>query len=156
MTSNTRGRFGIGSWLALWIVSSVVPVHAAPAPRYTLDFNDSVVKDARTGLTWQRTLDAGRLSWEEATAYCDNLKTLGGGSPWRLPRYKELMMLVDRSLRTGPALDRTVFPNTPAEPFWSATKYADASEGSIWFVDFAAGSGGKTASTTAYQVRCVR
>ncbi len=73
-------------------------------PSFT-DNGDGTVTDNVTGLVWQQSPDtqgdgdidaADKLTFSEATAYCQNL-TLGGSSEWRLPDIKQLYSLIDFS-----------------------------------------------------------
>ena len=62
-------------------------------PKYT-------ISDRATGLMWMRVdsglLKAGKMNWEEALAWAENLD-FGGFSDWRLPNIKELQSIVDYS-----------------------------------------------------------
>jgi hypothetical protein len=109
------------------------------------------VLDRRTGLTWQRGVDDELRTWDEARGYCRALVLDGTG--WRLPSMKELQTLVDDS-RAEPAIDPT-FPNTPLEPFWTATPVA-AIPGSAWRVSFLHGYTYDASASYPYHARCVR
>jgi len=92
---------------------------AWPSPRFT-DNSDGTVTDNLTGLVWLKnanctdtagvTKASGYLTWYDAMAWCNFLAAgvcgLSDGSTtgqWRLPNYKELQSLVDRS-QYSPAL----------------------------------------------------
>lgn len=112
-----------------------------------------IVFDRSTELRWQRRPDHQTRSWEEATTHCQKL--VPGASHWRLPTYKELMTLVDRS-RTAPALDTTAFPETVFDrPYWTSTAF-HPEEASTWYVDFKDGVGNWSARDTPLLTRCVR
>jgi PKD repeat protein len=74
-------------------------------PSYTLSGDGLTVYDNRTGLTWQRSPDAGdgvlttddKLNWSGAQARpaALNAARFGGFSDWRLPNIKELYSLID-------------------------------------------------------------
>ncbi|HEY9079717.1 DUF1566 domain-containing protein [Magnetovibrio sp.] len=64
-----------------------------PAPSYT-DNADGTVRDAVTGLLWEKAHHAKRLGYGEAKAACQRL-TIGGRTDWRLPTIKELFSLAD-------------------------------------------------------------
>ncbi|MBD3300310.1 MAG: DUF1566 domain-containing protein [Candidatus Moranbacteria bacterium] len=60
------------------------------------DNKNQTITDKSTGLIWQKQ-DSGRgMNWQEALAYCEDLK-LGGHSNWRLPNAKELQFIIDYS-----------------------------------------------------------
>lgn len=99
-----------------------------PDTRYQIGLHGvATVTDTRTGLTWQRDIDANSYTRRAAVAHCDGL-----GPGWRLPTKKELLTLIDpvRLLdwvraRSEGAIDRTVFPGIPAlVPFWSVSPTA--------------------------------
>lgn len=96
------------------------------------------VYDARTGLRWQRAPPPTLHSKAEgAIAYCRDLM-LDGTMGWRLPTIKELNTLIDETL-TGPAIDRTSFPDTRSEWYWSSSAYVGLS-GYHWAVSFGDGA----------------
>ncbi|NJN66549.1 MAG: DUF1566 domain-containing protein [Chloroflexaceae bacterium] len=73
-------------------------------PSYT-DHGNGTVTDNVTGLMWQQSADtdgdgdidaADKLTYDEATGYCDNL-SLAGYTDWRLPDIKQLYSLIDFS-----------------------------------------------------------
>ncbi|PIE66580.1 MAG: hypothetical protein CSA26_00220 [Desulfobacterales bacterium] len=132
-------------------------------PAYTacIDNGDGTVTDMATGLMWeQASADPNNdgspdtMTWQDALAWCENLD-LAGYTDWRLPNIHELHSIVDYA-RTDPAIDTTVFPNTRAASYLSATTRAYDTY-SAWIVNFVYGhddSGGYKSSL--YYVRCVR
>ncbi|WP_317855410.1 DUF1566 domain-containing protein [Chakrabartyella piscis] len=73
---------------------------------FTLN-DDGTTYDNNTGLTWITIPDGGKMTWEEAVAYCESL-TIGGYDDWRLPTVEELFSISDFS--TGwPYLDTDYF-----------------------------------------------
>ncbi|MBN1945942.1 MAG: DUF1566 domain-containing protein [Bradymonadales bacterium] len=126
--------------------------------------DEPTVSDDITGLMWQGcaagltgeacTGSATISSWSEALAYCENLEW-AGGDDWRLPNLAELRSIVDNH-QSEPAIDATVFQNTPASHFWSSSSRA-ALPDHAWCVDFQAGALiTDTAKTTEAHIRCVR
>ena len=144
-----------------------------------VDNGDGTVTDLCTGLMWQRDTpmppllyepdNYGRVTWEMALSYCENLE-LAGYDDWRLPNYLELATLVDDWTgkpnevfladvfhdRAGP------LPSIGAWTYWSST-------GSIgsrdvlpgWFntpryVGFSSLGGGCCGNTEPHFVRAVR
>jgi hypothetical protein len=50
--------------------------------------------DPATGLTWTKSDNGSDVNWNQAIAYCSNLR-LGGYSDWRLPTIDELQDIYD-------------------------------------------------------------
>ncbi len=109
----------------------------APNPTHYTDNGDGTVTDDVTGLMWQKTLPVTSpppyWRWADALLYCQGLR-LAGFDNWRLPSAIELLSIVDYG-HANPAIDQTVFPNTPALTFWTSTTTASAA-GSYWAVLF--------------------
>jgi hypothetical protein len=122
--------------------------------RFQVEAKAGTVYDAKTRLTWQRDgVVGGQRNWLEAGAYCASLDLAGRG--WRVPSLDEIKSIVDDD-KLNPAIDHEVFPDTPANGYWTSTPYrypiSDA-----WFVDFRDGSGSVFRSVDAQlRVRCVR
>lgn len=143
-----------------FVVSIVVAVGAvialrhaaafAPPGRYTIQ--SGTVIDAKTGLTWQRTIPAPNLSWNDAQTYCQNNTAGLPGTGWRLPSVKELQTLVDET-QSKPAIDLSAFSFAPSVAFWTSSSLAGGS--SNWYVVNFAG-GGVNFASGAHRVRCVR
>jgi outer membrane protein OmpA-like peptidoglycan-associated protein len=117
---------------------------------------EGVVQDKRSGLSWQKQVDAGTYAWDAATRYCARL-SLGPDRrvSWRVPTIEELQSIVDNT-RSQPSIDSAAFPNTPPESYWSSSPYA-GNPGRAWSVGFANGvtpSNGHIKSN-ACRVRCV-
>lgn len=125
-----------------------VQVHADVAGERWKIISETEVRDTQTGLVWRRDFE-GPMNWYEAKAYAASL-----GNGWRLPDAHELFGIVDLS-RSNSAIDVVAFPNTPAEPFWTATDYA-AEPSSAWDVYFDVGYVGNDAKSSDGHVRCVR
>jgi formylglycine-generating enzyme required for sulfatase activity len=120
-------------------------------PRYDLSL-PGAVKDASTGLTWQRDATIDQLTWSDAKLACGALALAGGG--WRLPSMSELQSLIDET-QADPAIDAAAFPDTPSEGFWAATPLAGSTT-AAWFVSFREGIAYNALLEHAYRVRCVR
>ncbi|HTQ08283.1 MAG TPA: DUF1566 domain-containing protein [Polyangiaceae bacterium] len=124
-----------------------------PTPQhYDATTAPGIVIDTVTGLMWQAALDPRSFTWTDARAYCPTL-SLGGHHDWRLPTRIELVSIVDFA-RSGPAIDPSVFPATPATYFWTNSQnppyvfYVNFDEG---LVDYSS-----TSDTNTFRVRCVR
>jgi hypothetical protein len=123
----------------------------APPGRYTVAAE--TVRDNRTGLVWQKTVEANTQDNASAAAYCPTL-TLDGVTNFRLPTMEELQSLVDFT-RTSPAMDTKAFPAAPPDSFWSSTPYVGGSEGSFWYLNFKDGTMAGSTSSGLFRVRCV-
>lgn len=135
----------MGVFAAVMVLHISVAGAEAPAGRFTINA-DGTVTDVKTSLTWQRAASAATYTWTEALGHCT------GG--WRLPSVRELKSIVDvRSV--DPAIDTTVFPNTPSDRFWSSTPFANSSF-MAWGVSFGNGQTGFPDISLAGRVRCVR
>lgn len=112
------------------------------------------VVDRRTGLMWQRSGSAERLTRTDATAYVDRLNRdrWAGKTGWRTPTAEELLSLVRpapglEELCRDPAFDRT------QAICWSGD---DKSFTAGWCVDFQAGCLSWQDHTCRCHVRAVR
>jgi hypothetical protein len=99
--------------------------HSAPTTP-TADFidnGDGTVTHKTTGLIWKRCAEGqtwaggtctgspSKFNWDKANA--------PKSGDWRLPTIVELSSIVERDA-SYPAINTTIFPNTPASGFWSA------------------------------------
>lgn len=126
----------------------------APPGQYSLVADGGVVKDNKSGLLWQRGCSDGGMSRMEADAYCRALSIAGLGPGWRVPTKFELETLVSDDA-VSPSIDRTAFPDTPAEVFWTSTPSMGGAD-NIWAVLFSTGGSSSGGAASAYWVRCVR
>jgi hypothetical protein len=110
------------------------------------------VRDVATGLRWQRLPPSKTFAFEGARSYCGHLR-LGGQKRWRVPSLGELLTLIDERA-AAPMIDRKAFPDTPGEPFWSSSTFANGSE-LAWYVRFDQGSGLYGRFVEPFRVRCV-
>lgn len=123
----------------------------APVGRYQI--SNGTVYDTRTKLTWQQAVQGispAKITWANAKTYCATL-SLAGMVGWRLPTIKELLSIVDQSLR-GPSIDPNAFPSTPSGYFMSSSV---DSYGSVLLLHFATGLLGSGGEDNAV-FRCVR
>lgn len=137
----------------------------APNERYQ-DNGDGSVTDKKTGLEWARcsigqtwenstcTGEAQPLLWSIASLVATTTESPPNKNRWRLPEIKELSELVELQC-ARPAINLTIFPNTPAVAYWSYTRFANR-DGSFWQVQFILGETvPEMGDRTAY-VRLVR
>lgn len=107
---------------------------STPTERFK-DNGDGTLTDSQSGLTWMRcALDQswdgatckgtpGGYTWQAALDAANQLNKKGGyakHSDWRVPHIPELAMIAERQC-SNPRINLTLFPATPAAPFWSAT-----------------------------------
>ena len=91
------------------------------------DNEDGTVTDNVTGLVWEQTPSAGKVSWDDAQSYCEVLD-LGGSDDWRTPSLKELFSLSDFSMG-WPYIDTDYFNlitesgQDKQEQYWSSNFY---------------------------------
>ena len=142
------------------------------------DLGNGVVKDARTGLTWEKKSDDGSLHDVDATYNFEdaigvfiaglNTANYGGHNDWRLPNRFELETLVDLG-QQNPAIDGGLF-NTLCLPactvatcsctglsagYWTSTTVV-ATPNYAWVVYFNLGGNGFDLKTNTDYVRAVR
>lgn len=99
-------------------------------------FSRKTVEDKRTGLTWMRDADLGRLDWVGASGLVKRLneKEYAGFNDWRLPSRDELDTLVTYARRanyTGGAdafspyqlLNQLGFNDTQNYWYWTSSPY---------------------------------
>jgi hypothetical protein len=122
-----------------------------------------VVTDSVTGLMWQRTFTSNK-NWTEAKDYCEkelnntnNNKGYAGHADWRLPNPAELNSILDRD-RYNPAIDRTVFPDSPPGSsdgwFWSSAPNRNSAN-DFWALRLSDGHIYFQPHDSSYFVRCV-
>jgi Protein of unknown function (DUF1566) len=148
---------------AQWVEpnSAVDVAKGAPHPTHYTDVGDGTVVDDVTHLMWQKTIDGTNMSpppeygLPTALGYCIALR-LAGYDDWRLPSAIELGSIVDYG-HSGPSIDTTVFPNTPAGTFWTSTAVVNP-VGWAWIVIFddARTTRARSSDETYSWVRCVR
>lgn len=137
---------------ARWSLKSA-PVYSSGSVPGPSDTMIATVNEAVSGLVWQRDVSASSYTWLNAAAYCSGL-----GTGWRVPSRIELLSLVDYT-HFAPALDQTVFPQSPASwrstVFWSASSKASLAT-MAWSVDFASGYSNTQPKSSSFPVRCVQ
>ncbi|MDP9150921.1 MAG: DUF1566 domain-containing protein [Myxococcota bacterium] len=143
----------VGNTFAVRCVRAPVG-RAATVPseaRYTVE--TETVRDVGTGLSWERVVPQAKFSFEGARTYCAHLRA-GGQGGWRVPSMPELLTLVDEHA-TGPTIDGTAFPRTPADSFWTSSPFAETAA-QAWHVYFDHGNALYGLLNATYHVRCVR
>lgn len=102
-----------------------------PDANFTV-YSDGTVSDRTSGLMWTRcslgqawngTSCGGGANtgyyWQDALRAAEKLE-YAGYDDWRLPNLKELQTLVEAKCME-PAINSTIFPETPSTWFWTST-----------------------------------
>ena len=106
------------------------------------DNGDGTVTDMETKLMWMRCPSgqnwlgqrcigvAHGYGWLETKQYAAKVNRDGDAffSDWRVPSLRELATITDRGC-VNPRTNLSVFPDTPAAPFWSSTPRPGESSG---------------------------
>jgi YVTN family beta-propeller protein len=161
----------VGSPIGVGIVPGMIAFGPAstscpserPNGSYAVDLTQQLVLDGGTTLLWKQCAEgqsgaacsgtAAALTWAGALNAAAG-STFAGYTDWRLPNAKELESLVQTGC-FAPTIDKTSFPSTAPQPFWSSTTYA-ADPTQAWSVDFASGSTEGSAKGGTANVRLVR
>lgn len=126
-----------------------------------------LVKDNQIGIVWQQLDDGSYPSfdWDNADNHCRDLE-YAGFSDWRLPSAYELFTLVQLESGSSNHHNLTVFPNSPADYYWTGTPMTFFGPGwynIVWFGSYESSVfGGAPQSLAAdpsyfeHPVRCVR
>ncbi|MCP3956143.1 MAG: DUF1566 domain-containing protein [Desulfobacterales bacterium] len=136
---------------------------STPTSRFS-DHGNGTVTDTQTELMWAKCAEGLRDSacstgsasghtWKAALDLADSSE-LAGHDDWRLPNIKELLSIVEERCAT-PAINLSVFPNTPAMYFWSASPNANNTS-NAWYVDFSYGYSNGSSRDGGRRVRLVR
>ncbi len=133
--------------------AAIAPDSSTPLPNpmaYEAGADSGVVRDAVTGLFWERT-DAPAMDFAGAQSHCDL-----SGPGWRVPTRIELVSLID--FTRSPTIDTTTFDAGRAAAYWTSSVVPnDAGPDAQvhWTVSFATGLVDNSGSHADY-VRCVR
>ncbi len=125
----------------LWAQNCVTPNAENTTHHYFQPHDDGTITDTVTHLRWQRCSEGQH--WAEKSCQGNarlltqrqaQKKALEG---WRLPTLHELSGLAALNC-SQPAIDLSLFPNTPAGDFWTSTRFANGVEQNpkYWQVQF--------------------
>ncbi len=120
-----------------------------PTSRFTT--SGDLVTDTLTNLAWQEHASKAAMTWSDAQSYCSS-----AGSGFRLPTLKELGSLTNLTVTSSPAIDRTAFPNSPVDWYWTSSLSSSLSGSPCWTISFYDGSSANATATDTSRVRCVR
>ncbi len=104
-----------------------------PSARFQ-DNGDGTVTDVESKLMWMRCSSGQRwqgercagaaesFGWADAQRHADKVSRSASAffNDWRVPALRELATITDRGCN-NPRTNLSVFPGTPAAPFWSST-----------------------------------
>lgn len=135
--------------------------HSTPSADFEFLAHGATVRHTKTGLEWQRcpagmeftpgkaadhaqdacTGTAGIYTLERARQYLAKVNAgagLDGKSDWRLPTMDELASIVEDACM-APAINTTVFPDTPVTWFWASAPKPLPAGGNALGIGFGAG-----------------
>ena len=96
-----------------------------------VDNGDGTLTDSKNGLMWMRCSlgqswqnnscvgDASKYSWQQALVAAHGY-VYANQQGWRLPNVKELASITEGQC-VRPAINSVLFPNTPADDFWTSS-----------------------------------
>ena len=132
-----------------------------------IKYNDGTVTDKKTALMWKQcpeglsgsdclTGTVATYTYKTAIERADasENKPFATYSDWRLPNIKELRSLAARD-RYKPAINSTLFPNTPNAYFWSSSPTANYAS-YAWLLGFDYGNDSYNSRDLSFDVRLVR
>jgi hypothetical protein len=139
-------------------------LQTTPDERFAIH-GDGTVTDMQTGLMWKRCSEGqsgmdcengstiNTFDWQQALDQAA-AATDAGYQDWRLPNIKELESIVEARCY-DPAVNLTVFPNTPSYRFWSSSVYANVSrsDAMVWVIDFNSGEDKPLYGVTSLDLR---
>ena len=130
------------------ILCSILAITPALANNAQFIAKDHIVIDLKSGVEWLRCSVGQRWNGtqcvgdiiklnQEMSVQAINLADEQLGGNWRLPTREELENIVCQECGQ-PKIDASIFPNTPAEPFWTGeqNKYSPRH---VWSVNFFTG-----------------
>ena len=114
--------YHFGRALAVGVVVLGVAQPILASDRFMLVHNGEAVRDARTGLVWEREPDREHDVWSRSLERCAT-KEVGGQKGWRPPTIDEIRTLVD-SEQNDPSLPAGhPFVGIRSEIFWTSTPH---------------------------------
>ncbi len=142
---------------------STIP-ESTPSSDFTDVGNGTVIQHS-TGLIWKQCAEGQNFpgctgtatthTWQAAHSLAQTDNT-ASKSDWRLPNFKELQSIVEHCWHS-PAINQTIFPNTPSDVFWASTPNFENGIPNAWSVNFAQGQAvATTPKSNTHHVRLVR
>ena len=90
--------------------------------RFVLILNGEAVKDAVSGLVWEREPDYIFDVWDQSIKRCAT-KTVGGQQGWRAPSIDEIKTLIDLDQQDPSLPAGHPFRNIKSGVYWTATPH---------------------------------
>ena len=112
-----------------------------------------IYSDKETKLSWQTITNNDKLSWNEATKYCQDL-IYDGSDDWYLPNIYELKSLVDYN-KYNPAIKDKSIDIKLDSSYWSSSLHIGR-KSNVWVVDFKSGKNDWLHEEIKNYVLCVR
>lgn len=135
-------------------------VHNQPGSRWLYSPDGTEVTDAQANnMVWRRCVEGQVFDGTTCTGtplhltHEDALKYAQGQPGWRLPNIKELTWIVERE-QFAPALDRTAWPGSPSDVYWTSTPEVRATK-RAWALDFFHGAGYTALRSETHVLRLV-
>ena len=130
-------------------------------------YANGTVFDKNTQLLWMRCSvgqkwdpqqqtcrgSATAFTWSQAKSASQGF-VLAETANWRLPSVYELSGLTELRCE-NPAINLALFPNTPAQDFWTATAFVNG-DNAFWLVQFLSGENHSDSGKRHAYVRLVR
>ncbi len=91
--------------------------------------------DPATGLTWTKQDNGSDVNWNQANAYCFNMR-LGGYTDWRLPTIDELQDIYDVNANVN---SYHVKGNLQLSEYWQWSSSSGNASGEAWRFTFSHG-----------------
>jgi hypothetical protein len=144
-------------------------VSSLPSARFQ-DNGDGTVTDVESKLMWMRCSSgqqwqgkrcvgaADSYGWADAQQHAVKVSRDGAAffNDWRVPALRELATITDRGCN-NPRTNMSVFPSTPAAPFWSSTPRPGETGGErVLALNFGAGGVMLARKDERFHVRLVR
>ena len=143
-----------------------VPAFADDSGRF--DFSRKTVEDKRTGLTWMRDADLGRLDWIAASDLVIKLNKneYAGFNDWRIPGRDELDTLIIYARRTNytggvdafspyKLFNQLGFNDAQNYLYWTSTPY-DSNNAHVWVISMYNGNARGESKDSSHNVWPVR
>jgi Protein of unknown function (DUF1566) len=123
-----------------------------------VDNKNGTIFDQKTGLIWKKCVEG--QTWDKASNGCKGKAEIYGWQKalnhttatnlaagfasqidWRIPNIKELASITEVQC-LNPAINQTIFPNTPATWHWSSSPAIEIGVNYAWRVNFSNGQDG--------------
>ncbi|MDP9132255.1 MAG: DUF1566 domain-containing protein [Nitrospirota bacterium] len=146
-------RFSVGSVL-LWVIAILVQAQGDEGgSRFLPVLNGEAVKDAVSGLIWEREPDYIFDVWDRSISRCAT-KTVGGKQGWRAPSIDDIKTLVDLDQQDPSLPAGHPFRNIKSGIYWTSTAHP-TDDIVAWQVSFFSGQAVTDQKSGTRRVWCV-